>query len=326
MNPPTIFQVREAAERIAPLVHLTPVLTNKTINRLSGAVLFFKAENFQKVGAFKARGAVNAVFSLDDLDAKQGVATHSSGNHAAALAYAAGCRGVKAYVVMPENAPPVKKSAVADYGAEIIYCKPTQEAREETLARVVKETGAVFIHPYNDYWVIGGQATAALELLQQVSGLDAVVAPVGGGGLLSGTALAVKALNPGMKVFGAEPEMADDASRSLQAGQIIPVKNPATIADGLRTSLGELTFPIIQKHVTGILTVSEEAIISSMRLVWERMKIIIEPSAAVPLAAVISYKDIFVGSKTGLILSGGNVDLDSLPWSNADTHKLSNNP
>ena len=326
MNPPTISQVREAAERIAPLVHLTPVLTNKTINRLSGAVLFFKAENFQKVGAFKARGAVNAVFSLYDLDAKQGVATHSSGNHAAALAYAAGCRRVKAYVVMPENAPPVKKSAVADYGAEIIYCKPTQEAREETLARVVKETGAVFIHPYNDYRVIGGQATAALELLQQVSGLDAVVAPVGGGGLLSGTALAVKALNPGIKVFGAEPEMADDASRSLQAGQIIPVKNPATIADGLRTSLGELTFPIIQKHVTGILTVSEEAIISSMRLVWERMKIIIEPSAAVPLAAVISYKDIFVGSKTGLILSGGNVDLDSLPWSNADTHKLSNNP
>lgn len=314
MNPPSISQIRAAAERIAPLVHMTPVLTNRTINGFSGTELFFKAENLQKVGAFKARGAVNAVFSLEDLDAKKGVATHSSGNHAAALAYAAGCRGIKAYVVMPENAPPVKKAAVSDYGAEIIYCKPTQEAREEALARVVKETGATFIHPYNDYRVICGQATAALELLQQTPGLDVVVTPVGGGGLLSGTSLAVKALNPEIKVFGAEPEMADDAYRSFQAGQIIPVNNPATIADGLRTSLGELTFPIIQKHVTGILTVSEEAIISAMRLVWERMKIIIEPSAAVPLAAVLAYNSKFKGLKTGIILSGGNIDLDNLPW------------
>ncbi len=315
MNPPTISQIRAAADRIAPLVHLTPVMTSNTINSFSGAELFFKTENLQKVGAFKARGAVNAVFSLDEMDAQKGVATHSSGNHAAALAYAAGCRGIKAYVVMPENAPPVKKAAVSDYGAEIVYCKPTQEAREEALARVVEETGAAFIHPYNDYRVICGQATAALELLHQVSGLDTVFAPVGGGGLLSGTALAVKALTPGIRVFGAEPEMADDAYRSFQAGQIIPVKNPATIADGLRTSLGELTFPIIQKHVTGIFTVSEEAIINAMRLVWERMKIVIEPSAAVPLAAVLEYKSEFKGSKTGIILSGGNVDLDNLPWS-----------
>lgn len=320
MNPPSIFQIRDAAERIAPLVHLTPVLSSSTLNRFSGAGLFFKTENLQKVGAFKARGAVNTVFSLDELDAQKGVATHSSGNHAAALAYAAGCRGIKAYVVMPENAPPVKKAAVSDYGAEIVYCKSTQEAREETLARVVKETGAAFIHPYNDYRVICGQATAALELLHQVSGLDAIVAPVGGGGLLSGTALTAKALNPDIRVFGAEPEMADDAYRSFRTGQIIPMEKPATIADGLRTSLGELTFPIIHKYVTGILTVSEEAIISAMRLIWERMKIIIEPSAAVPLAAVFEYKPKFKGLKTGIILSGGNADLDNLPWRKEVAH------
>lgn len=311
---PTIEAIRDAAERIRPYVHRTPVFTSRAINAVCGAEVFFKAENMQKVGAFKARGAVNAVFSLDEGLIGNGVATHSSGNHAAALAYAAGCRGTRAYVVMPDNAPPVKKAAVAGYGAQITYCESTQQAREAALESVVKITGAVFIHPYNDYRVIAGQATAALELLEQVSGLDLVIAPVGGGGLLSGTALAVKALAKDVRVYGAEPAGADDAFRSLRAGKIIPVENPDTIADGLRTSLGDLTFPVIKEHVTKIITVSDEEIIKAMRLIWERMKIIVEPSAAVPLAALFNAKNEVKGLKAGLILSGGNAELDNLPW------------
>lgn len=311
---PNIKDIREAADRIAPLVHVTPVLTSKTISDLSGADLYFKAENLQKVGAFKARGAVNAVYSMPEEALANGVATHSSGNHAAALSYAARCRGARAFIVMPDNASPIKKAAVSGYGAEIFYCEANQKAREKALAEVVEKTGATFIHPYNDYRVICGQATAALELLDQVPYLDMVITPVGGGGLLSGTALAATAINPKIKVFGAEPEQADDAYRSFEAGHIIPVTNPDTIADGLRTSLGDLTFPLIQKHVSAIITVSENEIIEAMRFVWERMKIIIEPSAALPLAALLSSKSHFKGASVGLIISGGNVDLNKIPW------------
>ena len=310
----TFKEIKEAAARINPFVHHTPVFTSKTINSICKAEVFFKAENLQKVGAFKARGAVNAVFSLDEESAGKGVATHSSGNHAAALAYAARCRGIEAHVVMPEGALPVKKAAVAGYGAKITYCESTLKAREAALAAVVEQTGAEFIHPYNDTRVIAGQATCALELMQQVSGLHTIITPVGGGGLLSGTALAVSALNPGTVVLGAEPAGADDAFRSLQAGKIIPMENPQTIADGLRTSLGELTFPIIQKYVTAIITVSEPAIMEAMRLIWERMKTVVEPSAAVTLAALLTRRNEIKGSRIGLVISGGNADLDNLPW------------
>ncbi len=317
---PDIEIVKTAAARIAPYVHRTPVFTSATVDRICGKQVFFKCENLQKVGAFKARGAVNAVLSLAGSDFqsyKNGencVTTHSSGNHAAALAYAAWCRGIKAHVVMPENAPPVKKAAVAGYGARITYTESTQEAREKALDEIVALTGAVFVHPYNDYRVIAGQATAALELMEQVPGLTTIIAPVGGGGLLSGTALSVSALQPGTEVIGAEPEGADDAFRSLQAGKIIPLTNPRTIADGLRTSLGDLTFPIIYKHVGAILTASEEAIMEAMRLTWERMKLVIEPSAALPLAALMTKTGRVKGDKIGLIVSGGNADLDHPPW------------
>jgi threonine dehydratase len=276
--------------------------------------IFFKCENFQKAGAFKIRGATNAVFCLEQKEALQGVATHSSGNHGAALALAGTWRGIKAYVVMPENAPTVKQHAVTEYGAEIIFCKPTLEAREEALTDVVTRTGAAFIHPYNDYRVISGQGTAALELCEDISHMDMVMTPVGGGGLLSGTALAVSALSPNTQVIGVEPEKADDAYRSFYAGRIIPADNPVTIADGLRTSLGSLTFPIIRKRVKDILTVSEKDIISAMRLIWERMKIVVEPSAAVPLGALLARTRQFSGKRIGVILSGGNVDLGCLPW------------
>ena len=313
---PTIDQIREASKRTEAITHRTPVMTSRGIDYISQCEVFFKCENLQKVGAFKARGAANAVFSLNDQDASKGVATHSSGNHAAALAYAAGCRGIKAFVVMPENASPVKKAAVKGYGAEIIYCESTQKAREELLAEVVERTGAVFIHPYNDYRVIAGQATAALELFEEVPDLDMLIAPVGGGGLLSGTALTAAALDPTVVVFGAEPAGADDAFRSMQAGKVIPMEKPDTIADGLRTSLGSLTFPIIQQYVKEIITVSDSKTIEAMRLVWQRMKIIIEPSSAVALAAVIGNQQLTEGKKVGLIISGGNVDLDNLPWIN----------
>jgi len=290
------------------------VLTCRAIDDMLGATLFFKCENLQKVGAFKIRGACNAVYSLSDTESQNGVAAHSSGNHAAALALAGQWRGIKAYVVMPENSSAVKLKAVAGYGAEIVLCKPTLEAREETLDGVVQSTGAAVIHPYNDNRVICGQGTAALELCEEISDLDIVMAPVGGGGLLSGTAIAVKGLSPQTEVIAGEPERADDAYRSLKAGRIIPVEDPDTIADGLLTSLGDLTFPIIDRHVKDIITVSEEEIIAAMRLIWTRMKLIVEPSASVPLGAIMRRPQDFAGKRVGIILSGGNVDLDALPW------------
>ena len=314
MNEPTIREIREASERIKPYVHRTPVLTCSTLDRFCGAELFFKCENFQKAGAFKIRGATNAVFSLEEHEASRGVATHSSGNHAAALALAAKWRGVPAYLVMPENASDVKKNAVAGYGAEITFCRPTLSAREQGLARVVDRTGAAFIPPYNDYRVISGQGTAAMELCEEVADLDVMMTPVGGGGLLSGTALATSALSPKTLVIAAEPKGADDAFRSFHAGKIIPSRNPQTIADGLLTSLGDLTFPIIREYVKDIVTVSEEAIVEAMRAVWERMKIIIEPSAALPLGALLSTRTEIPGKRIGIILSGGNADLANLPW------------
>jgi len=311
---PDIKTIRKAAGRIKPFINHTPVLTCKSLNQVVNGELFFKCENFQKVGAFKFRGASNAVFSLSDKDANRGVATHSSGNHAQALSLAAKNRGIGAYIVMPKNAPQVKIRAVEGYGGNIIFCEPTLKARETTLARIVEETGATFIHPYNDYRVIAGQGTCALELLKEVKNLDVVMAPIGGGGLLSGTALTVSNLSPQTKVIGAEPEGADDAYRSFYQGKLIPSTNPKTIADGLLTSLGDKTFPIIRKYVHEIVTVSEEAIISSMRLIWERMKIVIEPSAAVPFGVLLESKIDLKGKRIGIIISGGNVDLDKLPF------------
>jgi len=314
MAHPTLAQIREAAVRISPYVHRTPVFTCRSLDAMTGATLFFKCENLQKVGAFKARGATNAIFSLADREAALGVATHSSGNHAAALALAARWRGIRAYVVMPENAPAVKQRAVAGYGAEIVPCRSTLAAREEMLAEVVARTGAAVIHPYDDYRIIAGQGTAALELCEEVNDLDVIMAPVGGGGLLSGTALAVRGASPRTRVLGAEPEIADDALRSLQAGRIIPSVYPDTVADGLRTSLGELTFPIIRQYVDAIVTAGEADIIAAMRAIWERMKLVVEPSAAVPLATILSGHADLAGSRVGIILSGGNADLDTLPW------------
>ncbi len=311
---PDIETIRQAAKRINPFIHRTPVLTCKNLDDMVNAELFFKCENFQKVGAFKFRGATNAVLSLSDEEARRGVATHSSGNHAQALALAAKIRGIKAYIVMPKNSSAVKIKAVEGYGADIIFCDPTLQAREDTLNRVVEETNATFIHPYNDYRIIAGQATCALELLEEVTNLNMVLAPVGGGGLLSGTALSTNYLSPETKVVAAEPAGADDACRSFNEGRLIPQTNPQTIADGLRTSLGDKTFPIIKEYVNRIVTVSEDAIVSSMRIIWERMKIIIEPSAAVPFAALLENKIDVAGKRVGIILSGGNVDLDRLPW------------
>ncbi len=312
--PITLSDIRQAAERINPLIHRTPVLTSETLNRKSGAQLFFKCENFQRAGAFKMRGAANAVLSLSDTDRVKGVATHSSGNHGQALAKAAQSVGIPAYIVMPRTAPEVKKRAVAEYGAEIIFCEPTLQAREDTLNQVIDRTGATFVHPYNNEQVITGQATAALELIEDTVDLDVVMAPVGGGGLLSGTALSTHYLLPQAEVIAGEPVGADDAYRSLQAGRIIPSEQPDTIADGLLTSLGDKTFPIIQEYVKEIITVSDEEIVSAMRLIWERMKIIIEPSCAVPLAALLKRSDNFSGKRVGIILTGGNVDLASLPF------------
>jgi len=314
INFPTLTEVRKAAERIKPYAHRTPIFTCSSLNQMAQAQLFFKCENFQKVGAFKFRGACNAVLSLSENEARRGVATHSSGNHAAALALAARIRGIEAFIVMPKNAPEVKKAAVAGYGGKIVFCEPTLAAREATLDKVIQETGAVVVHPYNDHRVIAGQGTVALELLEEVPGLEAVMAPVGGGGLLSGTAIVVSELSSLTKVIAAEPEEADDAYRSFREGRLIPAKPSSTIADGLRTSLGDLTFPIIRKHVHDIVTVSEKAIVRAMRHVWERMKIVIEPSAAVTLGALLEKRIDLTGKRIGLILSGGNVDLDRLPW------------
>lgn len=310
----TLTDIRAAAERIRPYAHRTPVLTCQSLDEKVGAQVFLKCENLQKVGAFKFRGACNAVYSLTDEEAARGVSTHSSGNHAQALALAARMRGIPAYIVMPGNAPQVKKDAVAGYGGQITFCEPTLAARESTLARIVAETGAEVVHPYNDARVIAGQGTAALELLEEVPDLDVIIAPVGGGGLLSGTSIASKGLNPRIRVIAGEPEMADDAWRSLQADRIIPSENPTTIADGLLTSLGTLTFPIVRENVEQIVTVSEAGIVASMRFVWERAKIIIEPSSAVAVGVLWERKIDLTGLKVGIILSGGNVDLGRLPW------------
>ncbi len=311
---PTFEDVLAAAERVRGHIHRTPVMTSRTVDDIAGADLYFKCENLQKVGAFKARGATNAVLSLDDEAAGRGVATHSSGNHAAALAYAAGIRGVPAHVVMPSSAPPVKKAAVAGYGALITECKPTLEARETTLDAVVQRTGATFIHAYDNPNVIAGQGTASLELLTDVPDLEVVIAPVGGGGLMSGTAIAVSSSRPDITIWGSEPAGADDAFRSLRDGTLYPSVKPTTIADGLLTSLSDRTFRILSERLEGILTVSEETIVRAMRLLWERMKLVVEPSGAVPLAAVLEHPDNFAGRRVGLIISGGNVDLDHLPW------------
>ena len=310
---PTLQDIREAAERIKPYIHRTPVLANQSLNQRVGAQVFFKCENLQKVGAFKFRGACNAVFSLTDSEAARGVATYSSGNHAQALALAARMRGIPAYIVIPENAPQVKKDAVAGYGGEITYCAPSIEAREATLHRVVERTGAAFIHAYDNERVIAGQGTAALELLEDVPDLDVIIAPVGGGGLISGTAIAAAETKKGIRVIAGEPEMADDAYRSIQQGKIL-ASDPKTIADGLLTSLGKLTFPIIQSLVEQIVTVSEQGIIDSMKFVWERAKIVIEPSAAVGIGVLWEKKIDLTGLKVGVILSGGNVDLVKMPW------------
>lgn len=310
----TLSGIRQAAERIHPLIHHTPVLTSQTLNRRSGAQLFFKCENFQRGGAFKMRGAANAVLSLPEAQRQHGVATHSSGNHGQALAKAAQSVGIPAYIVMPRTAPEVKKNAVAEYGAEIHFCEPTLQAREDTLAQVVRDTQAAFIHPYNNEQVITGQATAALELIEAVNDLDIVMAPVGGGGLLSGTALSTHYLLPHAEIIAGEPSGADDAFRSLQADRIIPSEKPDTIADGLLTSLGDQTFPIIRELVKEIITVSDEEIVAAMRLIWERMKIIIEPSSAVPLAALLQQPDYFTNKRVGIVLTGGNVDVTKLPF------------
>lgn len=314
MKIPDFNDVLDAKLRIEPFIHHTPVFTSKAIDEITGNQLFFKCENFQRAGAFKFRGASNSVFALNDEDSKRGVATHSSGNHAQALALAAKIRGIPAYVVMPKNSKKVKIDAVLGYGAEVVFCEPTLSAREETLQKVVQRTNAFFIHPYNYPDVIAGQGTAVLELINQTPDLDYVIAPVGGGGLLSGTLISVSAVSPKTKVIAAEPEGADDAKKSLEAGEIVPSVNPNTIADGLLTSLGSITFDIIKKSVYDIITVSDEAIIRAMRLIWERMKIIVEPSSAITLGLLLEEKVNLKNIRIGLILSGGNVDLDHLPW------------
>jgi threonine dehydratase len=314
MSLPDLDIISAAADRIRPHIIKTPVMTSENIDRMTGAEIFFKCENFQKAGAFKSRGACNAVFSLTESQMEKGVCTHSSGNHAQALSRAAALRATPAYIVMPETSPRVKIAGVESYGGRITFCKPTLQAREETILKIIEATGALEIHPYNDYRIIAGQATAALELIEETGPPDIIMAPVGGGGLLSGTALATKALSPHTMVVAAEPMMADDAFRSFHEGRLIPSVDPKTIADGLLTSLGSLTYPIITKYVDDIVTVSEEGIVRAMRLVWERMKIVIEPSSAVPLGAILENKLDVKGKKIGIILSGGNVDLEKLPW------------
>ncbi len=311
---PTLDDIHHAADRIRPYVHHTPVLKSESIDKLLKARIYFKCENFQKAGAFKSRGACNAVFSLTDEEVKNGVCTHSSGNHAQALSRAARLRGCKAFIVMPDNSSKVKIDAVNNYGGRIFFCKPNLKSREETLSEVQKKMGAVEIHPYNDYRIITAQGTAAMEFLEEIPEPDIMLVPVGGGGLLSGTALATRYLSPKTKVIAAEPAGADDAYRSFYEKRFIPSTDPDTIADGLLTSLGSLTYPIILQYVDQIIRVSEGSIMNAMMLVWERMKIIIEPSSAVPLAAIMENTAKFSGKRIGLIISGGNVDLRKLPW------------
>lgn len=308
--------IQQAAKRIAPYVHRTPVMTCRTLDTMAGRSLFFKCENFQRIGAFKFRGACNAILKLSDEQAARGVVTHSSGNHAQAVAVAASLRKITAHIVMPTTAPQVKRNAVEGYGATVYSCEPTLDAREKTAQQVIEKTGAVMIPPFDHADIISGQGTCALELLDEVAELDALIAPVGGGGLISGTSITARGTNTSIRVFAAEPQGADDAARSMAAGKLIPQTQTHTIADGLLTSLGQLTWPIIRDHVERIVTVTDDEIISAMHLVWERMKIIIEPSAAVTVAAILSdeFRPLERLSRVGVILSGGNVDLDHLPW------------
>ena len=311
---PDLDAIRAAHRRIAPHIHRTPVMTSASLDARAGAHLYFKCENLQKTGSFKIRGATNAIFSLSDTDAARGVVTHSSGNHAAAVALAARRRGMRAWIVMPSNAPEVKRRAVEAYGAEITFCEPTLAAREAAAAEILRSTGAVLIHPFDDDRIIAGQATAAVELLEEVPDLDFILAPVSGGGLLSGTAIAAKTLQPAIRVVGCEPKNADDAYRSLAAGRLLTIERADTIADGLRASLCPRTFAILRERVDQIVLVSEEEIVAAMRLVWERMKLVIEPSAAVAVAPVLGRKIGAEGKKVGILLSGGNLDLSSLPF------------
>ena len=311
---PTFEDVQQARERIRPHVHRTPVLTSSFFDTLSGAELFFKCENFQKAGVFKVRGASNAVFGLDDTAAAKGVASHSSGNHALSLSYAAGRRGIAATVVMPRTAPEAKMAAVRGYGGRVIECEPSTAAREAALEEVVARTGADFVHPYNDHRVISGQGTCSLELNEEVGPLDAVVAPIGGGGMISGTCLTMSNVSPTTKIYAAEPKNADDVYRSFHAGHIIEDDAPQTVADGLKVSLRPRTWHFVSNYVTDVLLATEEEIIDAMYLTWQRMKIVIEPSSAVPLATILKNKELFAGKRVGVILTGGNVDLKKLPW------------
>ena len=311
---PTFEDVKGAHERIKPHIHRTPVLKSSYFNDLVGAEIFFKCENFQKAGAFKVRGASNAVFGLSEEDAKKGVATHSSGNHALSLSYAAGRRGIPCHVVMPRTAPDAKKAAVRGYGGIITECEPSTTSREAVFADVQAMTGANFVHPYNDPRVIAGQGTCSREFMEQTDGLDMMVAPIGGGGMISGTCVTLSTIAPEVQIIAAEPEQADDAFRSFKAGHIIADDAPNTIADGLKVPLKELTWHFVSNHVTDILTASEQEIIDAMKLTWQRMKIVMEPSCAVPLATILKNKENFAGKRIGVIVTGGNVDLDKLPW------------
>ena len=315
---PTLDDMLEAHERIKPYIHRTPVLTSRFLNELAGCEMFFKCENFQKAGAFKVRGASNAVFGLSDEEAKNGVCTHSAGNHALSLSYAAGQRGIPCNVVMPHSAPEAKKAAVRGYGGIITECQPSTTSREEVFAKVQAETGGDFVHPYNDPRVIAGQATCSREFLEQMEEIgekpDMVVAPIGGGGMISGTCLTLSNLAPDVKIYAAEPLNADDAARSFKAGHIIADDAPNTVADGLKVPLKDLTWHFVSNYVTDILTATEEEIVEAMKLTWTHMKIVIEPSCAVPLAVILKNKDVFAGKKVGVIITGGNVDLDKLPW------------
>ncbi|GEP12314.1 beta-hydroxyaspartate dehydratase BhcB [Methylobacterium gnaphalii] len=314
MTIPTFSDVLVAHDRIKPFIHRTPVLTSSFINELCGAELFFKCENFQKAGAFKARGAVNAVFGLNEDQASLGVATHSSGNHGSCLSYAAGRRGIPCTVVMPHTAPQAKKDAVRGYGARIVECEPSTSSREAVFAEVVSKSGAEFVHPYADPRVIAGQATCSKELVEQVEGIEVVIAPIGGGGMVSGSCLTLSNLAPDIQIYAAEPEQADDACRSFKAGHIIADDAPQTIADGLKVPLTDITWNFVKNHVADILTASDNEIIDAMKLTWRRMKIVIEPSSAVSLATIFKNKQVFAGRRVGVILTGGNVDIEKLPW------------
>lgn len=314
MHIPTYQDVLDAQARIKPYIHRTAVMTSAYLNDLTGAEMFFKCENFQKAGAFKVRGASNAVFGLSEADAKNGVCTHSSGNHALSLSYAAGRRGIPCNVVMPRTAPQAKKDAVKGYGGIITECEPSTTSREAVFARVQAETGGNFVHPYNDPRVIAGQGTCSRELIEQTDGLDMVVAPIGGGGMISGTCLTLSNIAPEVQIVAAEPEQADDACRSFKAGHIIADDAPVTIADGLKVPLKELTWHFVSNHVSEIFTASEQEIIDAMKLTWQRLKIVMEPSSAVPLACIIRNRTFFAGKRVGVIITGGNVDLNKLPW------------